>query len=89
VCATCKPVVDFKHGRIVSKSSENVKVGDAIEILKFLAKMKNAITDGGEDSPAWKASLITPASQKAGKPTVSDAIEILKKLAKMKSLVPN
>jgi len=49
--------------------------------------MKNAIRNGGENSAAWHASLITPASKTAGKPAVADALEILKWLAKMKSLL--
>jgi len=50
--------------------------------------MKGAIKDGGKDSRAWNAALITPQSKKAGRPGIGDALEILKKLAGMKSLIP-
>jgi len=74
-------------GRILPGNSRKVAIGDALEVLKFLAGMKGPIKDGGKNSRAYQASLITPACKKAGKPTIGAALEILKKLAGMKSLV--
>ena len=80
----------YKLGRIISKPNQDAKIGDALEILKFLAGMDGAIKKGGPDSTAWKASLITSASQRtpAKGPSINDALEILKYLANMNSAVP-
>jgi len=73
-------------GRILAGDNRNVSVGDALEILKYLARMNSVIVETNER--AWNAALILPTSQKNNKPAVGDALEILKKLARMKSLVP-
>jgi hypothetical protein len=90
ICNPSKPAEskpDFKVGYVLSNSK--IQIGDAIEVFKYLAGMKNKIKDGGKDSNAMKAACITPASQKSGKPGISDALEILKKLAGMKNLIDN
>ena len=61
-------------------------MGDALEILKYLAKMESVLS-GGNGTRAWSAALITPASKIAGRPAVADALEILKRLAKMDSIL--
>ena len=66
------------------RGGSNIEIGDALEILKYLANMKSLIVP---NSNAWKAALITPASKKAGKPAIGDALEIFKYLANMKNLI--
>jgi len=56
-----------------------------MEILKHLARMRSVLGTG--EGRAWNAALITPASQRAGKPSVGDAMEVFKKLARMPSLL--
>jgi len=88
IVITGESIASVEHaltGYVLGKST--VGINDALEILKYLADMDNVITKSGEDSQAWSSALITPASQRTGKPRVNDAIEILKKIAKMKSLV--
>ena len=63
-----------------------VAIADALEILKYLAKMNSMVSESNQ--AAFQAALITPASQAAGKPAIADVLEILKHLAKMTSLVP-
>jgi len=79
-----EPPKKFVLGRIVSKASDKAGIGDALEVLKFLAGMTSVIKP---NTPAMQAALITPASIKAGKPGIADALEILKYLAGMSSLV--
>jgi hypothetical protein len=62
----------------------DVTINDALEILKFLAKLPNEITVAGRGSPAWEAATITGGS---ADPTISDALEVLKKLAKLPNLI--
>jgi len=87
VCENCKP--DFVIGQILQSSYDNdrVTIGDAMEILKYLARMDNVISKNGVGSREWNSALITPTSQKANKPAIGDAMEVLKKLAKMDSLL--
>lgn len=77
-----------RPGRILQSShnSNTTTIGDAMEILKYLAKMPSVL-DTGVGSRTWNAALITNASKSNNKPAIGDAMEILKKLAKMKSLV--
>jgi uncharacterized repeat protein (TIGR02543 family) len=82
VYAKWNPVVQIKLGDVDGKPG--VSISDALEIFKYLAGMKSTVIKG---TPAWNAVLITPRSQKSGKPGIGDALEILKKLAGMKSLV--
>ncbi|MCL1865894.1 MAG: DUF5050 domain-containing protein [Oscillospiraceae bacterium] len=57
-----------------------VTIADALEILKYLAKLpENAITKGGKDSDAWNAATINGGDA----PSINDALEVLKKLAKL------
>jgi hypothetical protein len=92
-CGTCNVCVlgdpnvivpEFVTGRILPGDNRPVQIGDALEILKFLAGMGGSITP---NSRAWNAALITPASQSTGIPGVTDALEILKFLAGMDSLI--
>jgi len=87
ICSDCKPdnPVILGSGRILAGDNRNVSIGDALEILKYLAKMDSLVNPANERS--WNAALILPASKSAGKPVIGDALEILKKLAKMDSLV--
>jgi len=85
-CNVCKPVLPPfipKYGYILG--NKTVGIGDALEVLKYLANMKSEISKS--NARAWNAAIITPASKKAGKPGIGDALEILKALAGMKSLV--
>jgi len=84
-CKICKPALAFKFGDI--NNDGNVGIADALEILKYLAQMDNLIAEGGKDSIAWKASLITESSQNNGSPGIGDALEIFKLLAGMDSLL--
>ena len=79
--------VVFLLGQILQSShnEDKVVIGDALEILKYIARMKSVVIE--TDLRAWNASLITPASKAAGKPAIGDALEILKHIAGMKSLV--
>jgi hypothetical protein len=75
----------FTPGLILQTSVDSGKtsIGDALEILKYLAGMPNEITKNGRDSRQWKAACITGGSA----PVIGDALEILKKLAGLPSLV--
>jgi len=85
-CAVCTVNTTFVRGRILPGDDRNVVIGDALEILKYLAKMDSALS-GGSGSRAWNAALILPNSRANDKPAIGDALEILKKLAKMDSIV--
>ncbi|MCL1866902.1 MAG: InlB B-repeat-containing protein, partial [Oscillospiraceae bacterium] len=61
-----------------------VTINDALEILKFLAKLPNEISANGKESRQWNASLIVGGSDS---PTINDALEILKKLAKLENKI--
>jgi uncharacterized repeat protein (TIGR02543 family) len=80
--AKWNPVVQIRLGDVDGKPG--ISISDALEIFKYLAGMKSTVKKG---TSAWNAALITPASQKSGKPGIGDALEIFKKLAGMKSLV--
>jgi hypothetical protein len=72
----------FKLGRILPDDDRAVTIEDALELLKFLARIKdNAISINGNGSREWHAALITPTSQKMNQPRINDALEILKHLA--------
>jgi hypothetical protein len=77
----------FAPGLILQTSVDSGKttIGDALEVLKFLAGLPNVITSNGRDSRQWKAACITGGD----KPVIGDALEILKKLAGLPSLVTN
>ena len=60
----------------------SVTINDDLEILKYLAKLDNAI-DGNEK--AKKSALICDPNAPA--PSINDALEILKYLAKLQSIV--
>ena len=75
-----KPPEPFSIGDVDGKNG--VTMTDALEILKYLAKMHSALDDG-IGSSAWNAALITVKSRNDNKPAIADALEILKKLAKM------
>ncbi|MCL1866505.1 MAG: DUF5050 domain-containing protein, partial [Oscillospiraceae bacterium] len=63
-----------------------VTVSDALEILKYLAKLPdNVITKGGKGSPAWNSAIIKGGDA----PSIGDALEILKKLAKLDNSIDN
>jgi hypothetical protein len=56
-------------GRILG--NYEVKVGDAVEILKFVVELDSVIDN---NPTAWSAALVTGGD----KPTIADAVEILK-----------
>ena len=68
----------FKLGHVTG--DERVTIGDALEILKYLAGMNSVVVP---DTPSWNAARITGGE----KPTIGDALEILKKLAGMSNLI--
>jgi hypothetical protein len=71
---------------------DRVRIGDALELLKFLAKIKdNALEKyGGETSQSWQNALITQQSRTANRPAIGDVLEILKHLAGIKpNLIDN
>ncbi|MCL2070929.1 MAG: hypothetical protein FWH07_01705 [Oscillospiraceae bacterium] len=69
-------------GRIIDADTEPT-IFDALEILKFLVGMDGVIKDGGRESRAWKAALITEQSQIRGEPDIFDVLEVLKYLVGM------
>jgi len=75
---------DFIRGQItiVSQDVNRIRIGDAIEIFKYLSGMDSVIKKRDD---SFRASLITLESQFAGKPSIDDALEILKYLAGMNS----
>jgi chitinase len=63
--------------------SGRVEIGDALEILKYLAKLPSLVNPSNVS--AWNAArIVTPG---VGNPTISDVLEILKKLAKLPNLI--
>jgi len=66
----------------ILNEDENVTVAEALEILKYLAKMDSVIDEG---NVAFYAARITGGD----KPRVNDALEILKCIAKMPNLLDN
>jgi hypothetical protein len=64
---------------------DEIGIGDALEILKFLAGMTSVITN--PDSNAWNAALITSGSRDAAVPRIQDALEILKRIAGMDNVL--
>ena len=63
---------------------ETIGIGDALQILMYLAKMEvSVINQGGQGSRPWNAAIIHDPTASA--PRVIDALEILMYLAKMES----
>jgi len=77
----------MKMYRIRISSIDAIDIGDALEILKYLAKMDNVMTgpnkEGIKCQNAFNASLITWVSKRLNAPRIADVLEILKKLAGM------
>jgi hypothetical protein len=59
-----------------------VTIADALEILKFLAKLDSNVTD---NSFSLRSSLISEPFRSS--PTITDALEVLRYLAKLNSLI--
>jgi len=76
-------VYEFRLGRILPGDNRRPAIGDALEILKYLAGMDNVISKGGKGSREWRAAMITPKSQSANKPSIMDALEIFKHVGGM------
>jgi hypothetical protein len=72
--------VTVRKGAVIN--GETVTIGDALEILKHLAKLPSEVAKGGRHLQA--ALIVNP---NAPSPTINDALEILKFLAKLDSLV--
>jgi hypothetical protein len=92
-CNNCKDCNDcgflggeYGFGKITNEGV--VTIGDALEILKFLAGMSNAIcnTDGTFNQKALAAARITTPGE--GNPTIGDALEVLKYLAGLETMIP-
>jgi hypothetical protein len=76
----------FKAGFIRNNgTADRVTIGDVLELLKFLAKIKDNELDknGGATSQSWQNSLLTQTSINNNRPGIGDALEILKHLAKI------
>ncbi|MCL1866494.1 MAG: leucine-rich repeat domain-containing protein [Oscillospiraceae bacterium] len=76
-CEVTHDTVSPAVGQILG---DKVGINDALEILRYLAKLDSAIEVGND---AWYESLITGGS----KPSINDALEILKYLAKLPGLI--
>ena len=74
---------EIKPGHVLGNST--IGIGDALEILKFLAGLPNEITSNGRDSRQWKSACITGGD----KPVIGDALEILKYLANIDNAIDN
>jgi hypothetical protein len=74
---------DFLLGDV--NGDGKVDISDALEILKYLAKLPSVFDDSAKVGNALKASLI--CDPQASKPVIGDALEILKHLAKLPSVV--
>jgi len=72
---------NFIRGHILS-NDKAIGIGDALEILKYLAGINSVIVNCDR---AWNAALITNCRQ----PTISCALEILKRLAGIRSMLDN
>jgi len=77
---TCVCLPDFKPGRVLG--NDDITIGDALEILMFLAGLPSIIVP---DSSAWQAALLSPpaAENPARLPEIGDVLEILMHLAKI------
>jgi len=69
---TTTPAPTRPRGHILG--NEIIAIGDALEVLKFLAGLPNALT---QNPQAYNAALIVSTDT----PKISDVLEILKKLA--------
>ena len=76
-CDVIHDTLSLAMGRILG---DKTTINDALEILRYLAKLDSAIEVGND---AWYESLITGGS----KPSINDALEILKYLAKLPGLI--
>jgi hypothetical protein len=81
--ATRAPVYGEPYAKGDISGSGTVTIGDALEVLRFLAGMQNAISTGGRGSQAWRAATVTGGLE----PAISDALEILKYLAGMANIL--
>ncbi|MCL2755405.1 MAG: hypothetical protein FWD35_06800 [Oscillospiraceae bacterium] len=59
-----------------------VTVADALEILRFVVGLTNAISDNGSESRQWKAALVTGGEE----PQIDDALQILRYVVKLSSV---
>ncbi|MCL2036679.1 MAG: hypothetical protein FWG83_04745 [Oscillospiraceae bacterium] len=84
-CQNCTELETRDKQAVIIRGDANgdgtVTIADALEILKYLAKMNSTITP--KDSSNWNNAIITLASYDKGEPGIADVLEILKKLAKM------
>ena len=62
---------------------DEISIGDALEILKYLAGLDNVIDD---DDNALAAAIIVDAGESTA-PTIGDALEILKYLAGLENMI--
>jgi hypothetical protein len=74
-------IMPVRMGAIID--GENVTIGDALEVLKYLVGLQNVISSNGRDSRQWNAALITGGDT----PMIGDALEILKHIAGMESML--
>jgi len=76
VCDNCRN--SPKPGDV--RGTGTVGIGDALEILKFLAGLPSMV-DEKDNLIGYKAAILTEPSRLAQKPSIHDALEILKYLA--------
>jgi endo-1,4-beta-xylanase len=84
-CVNCTTSSTKKPGFIVNNGTgERVTIGDALELLKFLAGIKGNALEGGNTSQSWQNALIIQGSINNNRPGIGDVLEILKHLAGIK-----
>jgi hypothetical protein len=78
-----------KPGFIVNNgTSDRVRIGDVLEVLKFLAGIKPNAVEASTTS--WRNALITQQSLDNNRPRIGDVLEMLKHLANIKpNLIDN
>jgi hypothetical protein len=77
---TAEPVPSVRAGAVIN--GETITINDALEILKFLARLESVINTNEDSLNA--ARIVTPG---IGNPTINDALEILKYLARLDSRI--
>ncbi|MCL1866165.1 MAG: hypothetical protein FWF82_02020 [Oscillospiraceae bacterium] len=74
---------NFKKGHVLG--NDNISINDALEILKYLAKLPGTVIESNES--AKNAAMITDKSKEDKVVAINDALEVLKYLAKLDSQV--
>jgi len=69
--------------RIRTSSIDAIDIGDALEILKYLAGMDNVMTGTNKDGIKCKNAFNAARIMEKPEPIIADVLEILKYLARM------